>query len=61
MTKDEKKTMKMLAHAIYLEIDRMCDTHDLSEFVSVCRYVKSNLDTLLKMICEVRFVAESEE
>ncbi len=60
MTENERKSMMILADTIKGEINRMCVTHELSEFDTMYGHAKRNLDELSKMICSGRFEAESE-
>lgn len=58
MTKNERKSMLILADTIEGEINRMCLTNELSEFDTMYGHAKRNLDKLSKMIYDTRFVAE---
>ena len=61
MTENERKTIMILADTIKGEINRMCVTHELSEFDTMYGHAKRNLYKLSKMIYDARFVAESED
>lgn len=61
MTENERKTMMNLADTIKGEINRMCVTHELSEFDTMYGHAKRNIDKLSKMIYDGRFKAESED
>lgn len=61
MTENERKSMMILADTIQGEINRMCVTNELSELDTMYRHARNNLDRLLSMIYEGRFIkAESE-
>lgn len=60
MTENERKTMMLLADIIEGEINRMCVTKELEEFLKMSAHAKLNLDKLSKMIYDGRFKAESE-
>ena len=55
------KEIMILADMINGEINRMCVTKDLTEFVTMYGDAKGNLDKLSKKIYHDRFEAESEE
>lgn len=55
---EKKKEMMILADTINGEINRMCVTKDLTEFVTMYGDAKGNLDKLSKMIYHDRFEAE---
>ena len=62
MTQNEKTKMILItADIIAGEINRMCDTEDLSELDMMYGHAKRNLDFLEKMIYEARFKAEWRE
>lgn len=60
MTENERKSIMILADTINGEINRMCVTHELSEFDTMYGHAKRNIDKLSKMIYDARFVVESE-
>ena len=61
MTENERKNIDILVDTIQGEINRMCVTHDLSEFDSMYGHAKRNLDKLSKMIYDVRFIKGDKE
>ena len=61
MTENERKEMMNLADTIKGEINRMCVTNDLEEFLRTSAYAKLNLEKLSKMIFDGRFTAGSED
>lgn len=58
---EKKKEIMILADTINGEINRMCVTKDLTEFVTMYGDARENLNKLSKMIFHDRFDAESEE
>lgn len=61
MTENERKKMMVLADTITGEINRMCVTEELEEFLKMSAYAKLNIKKLSKMIYDGRFKIESEE
>lgn len=61
MKEQERKTIMNLADTIQGEINRMCVTHELSEFDTMYGHAKRNLDKLSCLIYDARFKAEGEE
>lgn len=55
MTEKEKRTMRVIIVTLNGEINRMCNTNELLEFVSMSVYAKENLDRLANLIYEARF------
>lgn len=61
MKENERKSMLILADTIEGEINRMCVTNDLNELDTMYRHAKINLDKLLSMIYEKRFILTKGE
>lgn len=61
MTDSELARMQFWANTVKDEIDRMCMTESLLEFVTMHGQAVTNLDKLTRIICESRFPQESEE
>lgn len=55
MTEYERKAMLLTADTLQGEINRMCVTHDLSEFDTMYAHAKVNLEKLSKIIYLSRF------
>lgn len=55
MTYNEEKTIYNLVETIRGEINRMCVTHELSEFDSMYSHAKQNIDKLSKVLYDIRF------
>lgn len=55
MTENERKAMLLTADTLEGEINRMCVTHDLSEFDSMYAHARTNLEKLSKIIYLSRF------
>lgn len=55
MTETERKEMLNLADMIQGEINRMCVTKDFSEFDSMYRCAKKNIEELSWIIYKTRF------
>ena len=55
MTENERKAMLITADTLQGEINRMCVTHDLSEFDTMYAHAKVNLEKLSKIIYLSRF------
>lgn len=58
---EKKKETRLLANMITAEINGMCGTQDLTEFVTMYEDAKRNLDELFKMIYHDKFETEREE
>lgn len=61
MTENGKETMLILADLIKGDINRICVTNNLSEFICVYDHAKKGLDKLLRIIYDERFKVESED
>lgn len=60
MTEQQRNEMMILADTIQGEINRMCVTEELSEFDTMYRHARINLDKLSTMVYDARFCAEEE-